>query len=55
MANLKAAYHTTQILFETLRDGTYIVYQTLDKDNYIVLTKENRTVCYFDAVRINPN
>ena len=55
MANVKATYHITQIPFETLRDGTYIVYQKLDKDNYIVLTKENRTVCYFDAVRINPN
>ena len=55
MTNVKAKYHPTQIPFETLRDGTYIVYQKLDKDNYIVLTKENRTVCYFDVVRINPS
>jgi hypothetical protein len=55
MANVKATYHITQIPFETLRDGTYIVYQKLDKDNYIVITKENRTVCYFDVMLINPN
>ncbi len=56
MTNVEAKYHTTQIPFDTLRDGTYIVYQKLDRDNnYIVLTKENRTVCYFDVLRINPS
>lgn len=55
MTNVRAKYHTMQVPFETLRDSAYIVFRKLDKDNYIVLTKENRTVCYFDVVRINPS
>ena len=54
MRNVKVIYHVTEIEFEILRDGSYILYQKLDKENYIVIAKENRTVCYFDVLRVNP-
>ncbi len=53
LKNVQASFHTTQMNFAIMRDGLYVMHKKLSKSEYIVISKENITVCYFDAVRIS--